>query len=75
MHDADKEKTKLLATALNNLGVAIVTIGFVTPLIAFLYKAASAPPIEAVVALSGIWLATGAVLHVIARLILEDMRR
>ena len=74
MNDADKEKIKLTATALNNFAVATVTIGIVTPLIAYLYKSPSAPPIEPVVALGAVWLAAGGLFHVMARNVLEDLR-
>ena len=50
MKDSEKERTKLLATALNNLGVATLTIGVVTPGVAYFYGVGPAPALSRIVA-------------------------
>jgi hypothetical protein len=63
------EQAKLSATALNNIAVAFVVLGIVTPAIGI--GQARSIPAEAVgYAISLGWLLTGAILHLCARLIL-----
>ncbi|WP_457103810.1 hypothetical protein [Methylobacterium sp. P5_C11] len=40
------EQTKLLATALNNIAVALVVIGVVTPITAISFEIPNAPPLK-----------------------------
>ena len=58
------EQTKLLATALNNVAVAYVVIGFVTPMTAASFGVASAPVMRLENAIfTVVWLCTGCALH------------
>ena len=43
MRESDKERTKLSATFLNNLGLAIIVAGFVAPLAAYGFRSSSLP--------------------------------
>lgn len=72
---AFNEQTKLLATAINNVAVAFVVIGFVTPVVAVSFGNAGALSLRvenAVFAL--VWLCAGFVLHWTARQILRGIR-
>lgn len=69
------EQTKLLATALNNIAVAFVVIGFVTPMTALSFGIASAPvPRADTLSFSLVWLLTGVTLHFGARRALRSLR-
>ena len=64
------EQTKLTATALNKIGVALVITGFVAPAVA-----PRAGPTDEIALLAGlIWLFVGFILHSIAKLILSGPR-
>lgn len=63
------EQAKLSATALNNVAVAFIVIGIVTPLIGFT-QTQTAPSEAGAYVISLGWLLTGAILHLCARLIL-----
>jgi hypothetical protein len=68
------EQTKLLATALNNVAVAYVVIGFVTPTTALSFGVASAPPLQATTLLFVLlWLCAGAIIHWTARRVLRSL--
>jgi hypothetical protein len=74
MRESDKERTKLSATFLNNLGLAIIVAGFVAPLAAYGFRSSSSPPGDrATVLLSLIWLSVGVVLHFLARFLLRRL--
>jgi len=67
------EQTKLTATALNNVAVAFVVAGFVAPVVGF----ANGLELRLGVAsttFTAVWLATGLILHVTARLILMRLK-
>jgi len=63
------EQAKLSATAVNNIAVAFVVVGIVTPLVGF-SQSPIAPPNAVSLVVSFGWLLTGAILHLCARLIL-----
>ena len=63
------EQSKLSATAVNNVAVAFVVVGIVTPLVSFA-QSPTIPATAATFAISLAWLLTGAILHLAARLIL-----
>jgi hypothetical protein len=65
------EQTKLTATALNNVAVAFVIAGFVAPIVGL---GQSRPADIVPVLFSLIWLLTGLVLHLAARLILRTLQ-
>ena len=73
MKDSEKERTKLLATALNNLGVATLTIGVVTPGVAHLYGVGPAPALSKILAFSALFLSFAMILHLLAAYVLEDI--
>ena len=67
------EQTKLTATALNNVAVAFVVAGFVAPVVGF----ANGLELRLGVAsttFTAVWLATGLILHLTARLILRRLK-
>jgi len=69
------EQTKLLATALNNVAVAFVVVGFVTPVIALSFGVSNAPPFQSATALFVVlWLSTGVCLHWAARRALRSLK-
>ena len=69
------EQTKLLATALNNVAVAYVVIGFVTPVTAVSFGVASAPPLKlATLLFVLLWLCAGAIIHWTARRVIRSLR-
>ena len=73
MTDSDRERTKLLATALNNLGIATLTIGVVTPGVAYLYGVGPAPALQKIVAFSAFFLGITVSLHLLAVYVLKDL--
>ncbi len=76
MSAVHNEQTKLLATALNNIAVAYVVVGFVTPVTAVSFGVSSAPPLKtATVSFAAIWLCTAIGLHWVGRRVLRSLRR
>jgi hypothetical protein len=70
------EQTKILATALNDIAVAYVVVGFVTPITAVSFGVTSAPPLRAAtVFFATIWLCTAISLHWLARRVLRSLKR
>ncbi|WP_375455583.1 hypothetical protein [uncultured Methylobacterium sp.] len=70
------EQTKLLATGINNIAVAFVVIGVVTPVIAVGFGVANAPEWRlGSGALAVVWLCTGGLLHRLARRSLRSLGR
>ncbi|HEX8417143.1 MAG TPA: hypothetical protein VF641_06015 [Methylobacterium sp.] len=66
---------KLLAANLDRLSSAFAIIGVITPVIAWSYEFASAPPRTGYsVAFSGIWLVAAASLHLLARRVLRRLQ-
>ncbi|KAB7784970.1 MULTISPECIES: hypothetical protein [Methylorubrum] len=75
MSQIHNEQTKLLATGLNNVAVAFVVIGGVTPVTALSFGVASAPSLSlGTVAFALIWFCTGLCLHWAARVALRSLR-
>ena len=74
MRAANVEHTKLLATAINNLAVAFIVIGFVTPITAASFNLGGVGPLRADTAvLTVVWLFAGVGIHLIARRILRGI--
>jgi uncharacterized membrane protein len=74
MTDSDKERTKLSATFLSNLGLAIIVAGFVAPFAALTFRAPSTlPPDWITTIFSLVWLLTGFVIHFAARRLLRRL--
>ncbi len=70
------ERTKLLATALNNLGVATLIAGVIAPAANFLYGMASPTgfhPWPSVGLIGCCWLFSGMILHLAAQLVLRRL--
>ena len=65
------EQTKLTATALNNVAVALIVAGFVAPVVGFANSLEFRLGVASTTTFTAIWLATGLILHVTARLILR----
>ena len=70
------EQAKLSATLLNNLAMAFIAAGVVTPLIAYFYGVGGSAPIGVIrlAAGAGIWFLTGIGIHLAARRILRSLR-
>ena len=73
MKDSEKERTKLLATAFNNLGIATLTIGVVAPGVAYLYGVGPAPALSRIATFSALFLSFAVLLHLLAAFVLEDL--
>lgn len=74
MNQVHNEQTKLLATGLNNVAVAFVVIGGVTPVTAMSFGVASVPRLSfGTITFAAIWIPTAAGLHWIARRILRSL--
>lgn len=72
VHD---EQTKLLATAVNTIAVALVVIGVVTPITAMSLGIATAPVLRpTTVFFAAVWLCAAAILHRIGRRVLRSIR-
>ncbi|WP_430913808.1 hypothetical protein [Methylobacterium sp. sgz302541] len=75
MSAVHNEQTKLLATAINNVAVAFIVIGAVTPMTAASF---GVPTVPTLTLGSGffvtIWLCAGAALHFLARRALRSMK-
>ncbi|WP_157223372.1 hypothetical protein [Rhodovulum sp. PH10] len=67
------ERTKLFATALNNLAVATVVTAIIAPIAGFLYGAVATPrswwPV-----MGAVWFLVGIGLHLVAQLVLGRLR-
>ncbi len=75
MRAAHNEQIKLLATAISNVGVAFVVIGFVTPITAASFNLSGIGPLRSDTAVfTLIWLFTGIGIHLIARRILQGIK-
>ncbi|MFY9289537.1 MAG: hypothetical protein WAP03_02365 [Methylorubrum rhodinum] len=75
MSQVHNEQTKLLATGLNNVSVACIVIGVVTPISAMSFGVASAPPLSfRAGAFAVIWLMAGGCLHWCARHALRRLK-
>ncbi|WP_342149462.1 hypothetical protein [Methylorubrum sp. SB2] len=75
LNQIHNEQTKLLATGLNNVAVAFVVIGGVTPVTAMSFGVASAPSVSVgTVAFAAVWLCTGLVVHWAARKALRSSK-
>lgn len=75
MDAAEIEQTKLLATGINNIAVAFIVIGAVTPITAVSFGIVNAPaPSLGSGFFVGVWLCAGAGLHPIARRVLRSFK-
>lgn len=75
MKDHEKERVKLTATFLNSIAIAMVVLGFLTPLIGSFYGIANAVPLDIVFKFGYGWFAAGLILHLMARYYLGDMEK
>lgn len=76
MDVVEVEQTELLATGINNIAVAFVVIGVVTPVIAVGFGVANAPELRVGTgALALVWLCAGGLLHTLARRSLRSLER
>jgi methylmalonyl-CoA mutase cobalamin-binding subunit len=66
------EQLKLAATAFNNLGVAVIVTGIIVPVVALAYQTAL-PKTRYWAAFAVLWSLVGAVLHLIARRVIERL--
>ncbi len=70
----ENERMKLLATALNNLGVATIVTGVVAPIAANLYGHGAISSDTTAILIGIVWLFTGVGLHLVAQTVLGGMR-
>lgn len=68
----ENERTKLLATALNNLGVATIITGVVAPVATALYG--TAHPAYWWFTIAVVWIIVGLALHVLAQMVLGKLK-
>lgn len=68
------ERTKLLATALNNLGVTIVITGVIAPIGAAVYGASPAGASLWWLAIAAAWFFAGIGLHLLAQTVLGSLQ-
>jgi hypothetical protein len=69
------ERIKLLAAALNNIGVAIVVTAIVVPSVSFMYSASWSMPSYWWLPVSSLWVAIGAGLHILALMTLGRLEQ
>jgi VIT1/CCC1 family predicted Fe2+/Mn2+ transporter len=67
------EQTKLTATYLNGLAIALFAVGGLAPLFSYTFGSIAGQPLWAVVVVAAICLAVSAALHLIARRILREL--
>ena len=73
MNLVHNEQVKLLAGALNNVGVAMVAAGFIAPVSGYLYGSLSNASLKTIVVVSPIWLTLGVLLMSAARRVLKGL--
>ena len=75
MKTVHNERTKLLATALNNLGVAIWATAILAPSASLLYGTSnSTTSVWWYVSIATIWFLVGVTLHLLARAVLGRLQ-
>ena len=70
----ENERTKLLATALNNTAVATVVTAVIGPIAGLLYGFANATPSRSWFVIGVLWFLIGIGLHYLAQLVLGRLR-
>ena len=74
MKDSDKERTKLSATFLSNLGLAVIVAGFVAPFATLTFRTPSTLPADWITTIFSLaWLLTGFGIHFVARRLLRRL--
>ncbi len=68
------ERTKLTATFMNNVAVAMVVTGLIVPLASYTYNIQSAAPGTAIQDIGFLWAAVGVGVHFIARFIIRGLQ-
>ncbi len=74
---ADNERTKLLASALNTLGTATITVGVLAPATGILYGFSSPTPgrtLSELIAAALVRLVAGSTLHILGQLALGRIK-
>lgn len=71
----ENERTKLLATALNNIGVATIITGVIAPIVATLYGTTAIISGVSALLISAIWLFSGLGLHLLAQIALGRLQQ
>ena len=75
MNQVHNEQTKFLATGVNNVAVACIVIGFVTPISSMGFGAANAPPLGLdTIGFAVAWLLAGSGIHWLARRTLRSLK-
>lgn len=70
----ENERTKLLATALNNVGVATIITGVVAPTAATLYGTPATGSGQWWFLIAAVWLLAGIGLHVLGQVVLGRLK-
>ena len=74
MSKVQDERTKLLATFVNGIGIATVAAGAIAPLVAVTYGVSNAAATSPLIAFFGLaWLVAGCALHLVARWLLKGL--
>ena len=74
MKDSDKERTKLTATFLSNLGLAVIVAGFVAPFATLTFRTPSTLPADWITTIFSLaWLLTGFGIHFVARRLFTEI--
>ncbi|MBX9933141.1 MAG: hypothetical protein K2Y56_16655 [Methylobacterium sp.] len=75
MNATHSEQTRLLATGINNIAVAFIVIGVVTPVTAVSFGITAGPaPSLATAFFASVWFCAGAGLHSIVRRVLRSLK-
>jgi hypothetical protein len=74
MHLIHNERTKLLATGLNNTAVATIVTAIIAPVVGFLYGSPSAAASRWWSVIGLVWFLVGLALHVTAQFVLGRLR-
>jgi hypothetical protein len=74
MNLVHNERTKLLATGLNNVAVATIVTAIIAPIVGFLYGSPSAAATRWWPLIGIVWLLVGLGLHIAAQTVLGRLR-
>jgi VIT1/CCC1 family predicted Fe2+/Mn2+ transporter len=73
MSKLQDERTKLLATFVNGIGIATVAAGAIAPLVAVTYGVSNAVTSPLIAFFGLAWLVAGCALHLVARWLLKGL--
>ncbi len=68
------EQVKLLAVTFNNLGIATIVTGAVAPISSYVYGVYQSVPLPTIMALTSVWITSGTLLIISARIVLRGLK-